>query len=247
MLLGFTKTLKLIFKIDVLLPILLLLTYIMFIFIIRGVLPSSDELITSFSTLYEKYGYEILFTAAFLETLVLINLFAPGMIALALGILFARTGHTDLTLVVLVISAGAISGYVIDYILGQYGFLDLFKRFGYQGLLSKATMQLKKFGSKGLIVSFINGNVGSFMSVAAGVAGIGWIEFLATAVFSTIVWVSLWSILIYALGDLFLIVIRKYFILLMVVFVGVLFLSAVWGKESKSKVKNQNSKLQVKT
>src|SRR6185369_4016997 len=90
---------RFIVKYDLILPIGLLLTYIVFLVVARRVVPTSDELVLVFQDLYSRYGYEIIFVSALLEGLVLINLFVPGMVALALGAIFARTGQIDLTLV----------------------------------------------------------------------------------------------------------------------------------------------------
>lgn len=210
---------------DLILPAFLLIAYAVFLFIIRGILPTSEELLTLFSKYYATYGYEILFVAALLESLVLINLFAPGQVALALGIVFSRTGETQLPLVILAVSCGVIVGFIIDYLVGYYGFGDVLKHFGQGSVFDKAKKELKKNGGRSIFISFINPNLGAYMSLAAGASKLEITMFGLIALFSILFWVIAWSLLIYSLGDVVLVIIKKYTLLLSAIFIGILIIS----------------------
>lgn len=227
------KFIKQIISFDLILPALLLIAYALFLFFIRGILPTSEELLKLFSTYYAQYGYEILFVAALLESLVLINLFAPGQVALALGIVFSRTGETDLPFVMLAVSCGVLIGFTIDYLVGYYGFGDLLQRFGQGGVFNKAKTELKKNGGRSIFISFINPNLGAYMSLAAGATKLEITLFGLIALFSIFFWVISWSLLIYALGDIVLIIIKKYTLLLSAIFVGILIISFAWKPSKK--------------
>ena len=215
---------------DLILPSLLLLAYATFLFFIRGILPTSEELVNLFSKYYATYGYEILFVAALLESLVLINLFAPGQVALALGIVFARTGETELPFVILAVISGIIIGFTIDYLVGYYGFSDLLKRFGQGGVFDKAKNELKKNGGRSIFISFINPNLGAYMSLAAGASRIEITMFGLIALFSICFWVIAWSLLVFALGDMVLVIIKKYTLLLSLIFIGILIVSLTYKR-----------------
>ena len=58
---------RFIVKYDLILPIGLLLTYIVFLVVARRVVPTSDELVLVFQDLYSRYGYEIIFVSALLK------------------------------------------------------------------------------------------------------------------------------------------------------------------------------------
>lgn len=210
---------KAIFSSDLALPILLLITYIIFLIIVRGVVPSGDELVEAFASLYQKYGYEIIFFSALLESLVLVNFFVPGQIGMALGIIFSRTGQTELPLVVLFVTLGSFLGYMTDFILGYFGFADIFDRLGFGHLLKKGRQQLVKFGKRGLILSFIHITIGAFSSLSAGTIKMNWLAFSTMALFSTLFWVTIWSIIIYNLGEVVLLLFRRYTFL--VIFMGI--------------------------
>lgn len=223
---------KAIIKNDLILPITLLATYIVFLIIARGVVPTSEELITVFADLYLKYGYEIIFVSALLEGLVLVNLFVPGMVALALGAVFARTGQTDLTLVILVASLGIILGYIIDFLMGFFGFGDTLKKIGYGGFLNTSKEKLMKFGNRGLIIGFFHSNVGSFLAFAAGMMRFNFVNFLIIAIASTLIWATLWGIAAYYFGDVFLYLIKKYSFLLVLLVFAFFVIAGYWKYRS---------------
>lgn len=219
-------------KIDLVLPIILVLTYLVFIVIARGVIPQAEEILAAFASLYQRYGYEIIFISAILEALVIVNLFVPGMTAIGIGALFARTGQIDLTLVVVAGSLGAISGYVIDYWLGSYGFGDIFQKLGYGKLLSQARDKLLKFKTRGLILSFIYPNVGAVLSLTAGAVGLKFVKFFTIASLSTFFWASVGAFLVYIIGDVFITILIKYSFLIILVLLAGIVLTRVWRMKS---------------
>ena len=168
--LQFLNLVRIVVKNDLILPLTLLMTYVVFLIVARGVVPTSEELVNLFASFYAKYGYEIIFVSALLEGLVLVNLFVPGMLALALGAVFARTGVTDLTLVIVTASFGTVFGYIIDFLMGYFGFGDTLKKLGYQSFLEVTNNRLKKYGNRGLIVGFFHSNIGSFFALTAGIS-----------------------------------------------------------------------------
>ncbi len=227
----FLKFSKISFGTDLILPSVLLISYAIFLYIIRGILPTSEELVNLFSEYYAKFGYEILFVAAILESLVLINLFAPGQVTLALGIIFSRTGETYLPFVMIAVASGMMVGVVIDYFIGYYGFGDILKKFKQESFFNSAKKELKKNGGGSIFISFINPNLASYLSLAAGASKLEMTMFFLIALFSILFWVTSWSLLIYALGDVFLIIIKKYALLLSAIFTAILLVSFTWKRK----------------
>ncbi len=224
--------LKDIFTSDLFLPILLLVVYVLFLIVARGVIPTGDELVATFSDLYSKYGYEIIGLASFLEALILVNFFIPGQVAMALGVIFSRTGETSLPLVVIVVVTGSFCGYVLDYILGYFGFSDILKKLGYGEFLKEAKVKLRKFGNRSLVLGFIHSNVAAFLSLIAGTIRMNFIVFVGIAFISTLFWASVWSILVYTFGDIFLIIIKRYTFLIVLIVLSGFLLTRIW-KNSK--------------
>lgn len=230
-----SKFLKIILGTD-LLPVALLFSYLILVFILKGVMPSGEEIINTFSNLYQKYGYEIIFFSALLEALIVVNLLVPGQIGMALGVVFARTGQTQLPLVIFFVVLGSVLGYLINYTLGYFGFSDILKKIGLGSYITETQKQLDKFGKRGLILSFIHVTIGSLSSFAAGTVKFNFPIFFLIALFSSIIWMTLWGLLIYALGEVFIEVFKKYSFFIFVLFIGVLLLGRFWkGFELKRK------------
>lgn len=224
---------QIILKSDLLFPVILVVVYVTFLFVARGVIPTGEEIVNSFAALYKKYGYEIIFAAAFLESLVLVNLFVPGQLAMALGAVFARTGQTELSLVILTASMGAITGYSLDFILGYFGFSDVIRKLGYGEFLNETKHQLKRFGKRGLILGFVHSNIGSFLSLVAGAIHFEWKVFILLASLSTFVWLTVWAIAVYILGDIFVEVFKRYAMLIVLVALSGMILMRFWKKDKE--------------
>lgn len=227
---NFFNFLRSIFSLSTAIPLVLITLYLVFLIFIKGAIPSTQEIIDHFASIYARYGYEIIFASAALEALVLVNLFVPGLIAMALGAIFARTGHMELTFVVLAATSGVMVGYIIDYFLGYFGFGDFFSKTGLGWMVKKAKQQLNKLGNHGLILGFAYPNVASFLSLAAGTTKMNFGWFILIAALSSAFWMPIWGIIIYSLGDIFLTVITKYSFLIGLVVAVSLLLAAIWRK-----------------
>lgn len=225
-------------KSDFLIPFLLIIVYILFVVFARGYLPTGEELVGAFATLYARYGYEIVFGAAVLESLVLVNFFTPGIVAMALGAIFARSGQLELTLVVALASAGAIIGYSVDFLLGYFGLGEILKRIGYGKFFTAAKKQLDQLGNRGLILGFIHPTSGSFLSLAAGFSGMRVVNFGGLALASVIFWTSLWGLLFYSTGEVLLLVLTRYSLLVVFLVMAFLILSKLWRKGKEEKTNN---------
>lgn len=230
------RWIKYIVENDLLLPVILLLVYLLFLALVKGTIPTSDEIIATFANLYQKYGYEIIFVSAFIESLIMVNLIVPGGAGLLLGVIFARTGQTELIPVILVACVGTVLGYILDYLLGYFGFADFLKKFGGKSLFSESKDKLKRFGKRTLILAFIHANIGSFVSFAAGAARFNFKVFLIIAVAATLFWATLWAMAVYAIGDIFIILFRKYSFLILVLVITGGVLNSLWkGRRESSR------------
>lgn len=227
------KFFRLIFSASVLIPLILISLYAAVFVFLRGALPTSQELLEHLTALYARFGYEVVFLGAFLEALILINLFVPGALAAGLGAVFARVGELDLTLVVVVATMGATLGYSLDFLLGYFGFAEVFKRFGLVRILTQARSQIEKAKVKTFAIGFIHTSTGSLLSVAAGTLKMNFFSFLPLALLSTLAWVSFWGLLIFAIGEVFLIMLAKYAWVLVLLTVSVWILTVIYGNSKK--------------
>lgn len=197
-------------------------------------MPSSEELVKELASLYKRFGYEVIFLGSLLEALILVNFFIPGAAAVAFGAVFARSGEVDLALAVIFASLGAIIGFLIDFLLGYFGFGQIFKKLGYGQLLERAKEKIQSSYSA-FSLGFIHPNLGSLVSLAAGTIKMRFLSFLGISALSTVAFFCLWGILFFAAGEVLLILLTRYFFVIMLLILSFWILTIIYGK-SKVKV-----------
>ncbi len=62
------------------------------VFSLKDVFPSGQEIYENFYNLFAKYGYEIVFIGAFLESALFISLLVPGTSIVLAGAYFSSIG-----------------------------------------------------------------------------------------------------------------------------------------------------------
>lgn len=211
-------------------PAILIIIYVVLILLLRSIFPSGKELVDFLETLYGRFGYEIITIGSFLESLILINFFVPGVLAVGFGVIFAKVGELDLTFVILAASSGAILGYILDFLLGRFGFGQLFERMGYKKTIDKTSGKIEKFDWKTFNLGFIHPNIGALVSLTAGTLKMNFKRFFILALLSTLVWYILWGLLIFALGKVFLTIFTKYVFLLFMLVGAIWILGILFGK-----------------
>lgn len=234
------KTLRILSEIlssNIVEPLVLVLIYAGFLYFIQGVMPSSERLVSHLESLYGRYGYEILFLSACAESLVVVNVFAPGMVALAFGGVFARTGHLNLTGAILAAVAGAIIGFVIDYFLGYFGFSKIVEKIAGIDALGSVKKRVDKTDIKIFSLGYFHPNLGSVISLAAGTVEMKFINFVFLSFVSTLAWFSLWGLVVYSTGDLVLNILNKYLSVIGLLFSSVWFLMFLYGRRKSKRQK----------
>ena len=73
------------------------------------------------------------------------------------------------------------------------------------------------------------------LAYAAGTTGFKFKDFLILAVLSTLFWSSLWGIAVYAVGEVFLTILKKYGFLLIIFLIVGMFLAKLWEEENEEK------------
>jgi membrane protein DedA with SNARE-associated domain len=187
-----------------------LLVFLAVFLLARGYIPSGDELVDLFNGLYAKYGFEILILSAFLEALFIINLFVPGQVSLALGIIFAKTHGRNLEVVILAACTGAILGYILDYLVGFLGLSSAMEKRGFKNQISRAIDVVDKTSNFKLSLGFIHPNLASFIAFGMGAVKTNFWQFLLVTVLATFLFVTFWSVLIYIFSEIIINIIRRY-------------------------------------
>lgn len=162
---------------------------------------TTEQLVQTITTFYEKYGYITIFLAAFIEALLLISLYLPASVAVLLGSILAAKGVLSLPLVILVGAVGVLSAYIIDYLLGKYGWYRVLAKFGLEETIEKSKKRLtSKKRIRLILLSCFHPNYGAITATAAGILSFSKKEFLFWFSVAQLFWCTFWGVLFFILG-----------------------------------------------
>jgi membrane protein DedA with SNARE-associated domain len=164
------------------------------------------EWIKALETLYDQYGYLIVFLGALGENTALLGLLLPGNSLALLGAFYARLGTLQLGWVIFFAWLGTVIGYHIDYLLGRYALAYLTTRWGkttlgrrlrLAGHIRLAQRMLYKHGGKAILISHVVGHLRSFVALSAGITRMKYHQFLLFEAIAALLWNTAFSLLGY--------------------------------------------------
>jgi membrane-associated protein len=185
--------------------------YVIVIIILRFNIPDTKTLIEMITVLYQKYGYLIVFISGILEALFLVGMYVPGTAAILLGAVVARSGAVSLPLIIFLGTVGMCIGYSINYYMGKHGWYHVLAKFGLEKGIVETEKKMKKYGVKAMFVGYISPNSGSLIATAAGVMKMPFGKFILLSALSQLFWSTVWGLVAYMLGPLFVEIALKYF------------------------------------
>jgi membrane protein DedA with SNARE-associated domain len=193
------------------LPFFVIVGYIVAIFLIKGRLPTPEDLINTIREWYMLYGNYLVFIAALLEATFLLGLYVPGSTVILFGAALSKSGAIGLPGVLILADVGLILGYTLNYFLGKYGWYHVLSKFGLEGGIQEAKEKIHKYGKGAFFVGYIFPNSGAFLSTAAGVMKVPFWQFFLYSVLSQTFWIVVWGSVAYFLGSFFVDLFMKYF------------------------------------
>ncbi|MFM2415173.1 MAG: hypothetical protein RI911_866 [Candidatus Parcubacteria bacterium] len=165
-----------------------------------GVPSDNDVLIEALKGWIQTYGFAVSIIGAFIEGLLLVGWYFPGSFIIFLTVILAGTIPNTI-IAVLVVSLGMYSAYIINFLLGKYGWYMLLAKFGLEPAVEDARKRLEQYGTKAIFMSFWNPGLASFTATAAGVIHYSFLRFLAEAAAAILVWNSVWGFIAYMIGE----------------------------------------------
>ncbi len=182
------------------LPIILILVYLVLLFIFKDLLPSGEEVIANFSKLFAKYGYEIVFFGAFLEAALVVDLFVPGASVVLAGAYFASTDLISYPIFLAVAATGFFLGFLLDYLIGYYGWSDILRKLGLGTKLDSVDKKVQKYGGKSFFLGYFHPDMATLFAVSAGIMRMNFKEFIIYNFLAGSVWLIIWTGAVYLLG-----------------------------------------------
>jgi membrane protein DedA with SNARE-associated domain len=159
--------------------------------------------------LLETWGYLAVFTLTLLESACIP---VPSEVTLGLGgalasgaVIGGAQGHLNLGLVIVVGIAGSVCGSLLAYVVGRTGGRALFDRYGKYVLLShldldKAETWFSRRGEWMVLYGRVLPFIRTFISLPAGMARMNVAKFTVLTTIGVSLWVTLLTVIGYALG-----------------------------------------------
>ncbi|MCC6252103.1 MAG: VTT domain-containing protein [Bacteroidia bacterium] len=155
---------------------------------------------------YDTAIYLILFLVIFIETGLVLMPFLPGDSLLFTAGLFARTGHLELSYILILLFIAAVLGDNVNYFIGKNIGLKMLqikfrgKRLVKQEYLTKTQDFYEKYGTKTIIMARFVPIVRTFAPFVAGVAEMKYRKFLSYDIFGGALWIGSLTMAGYFLG-----------------------------------------------
>lgn len=198
-----------------------------------------------FDWLFANYGtmiYIVLFLVIFIETGLVAMPFLPGDSLLFTAGLFARSGHLNLSYLLILLFIAAVVGDNCNYWVGRKIGLKIFtlkikgKVLVKKEYLDKTHVFFEKHGTKAIIMARFVPIVRTFSPFAAGVAEMNYRKFVSFDILGGALWIGSLTIAGYLLGEVEFI--RKHIdlVCLAIILVSVLpiIFGIIKGKRSKT-------------
>ncbi|MBD0382568.1 DedA family protein [Paenibacillus sedimenti] len=152
-------------------------------------------------TLFEQYGYLVLFLGLFAESLALPF---PGELAMAISGHMSALGSFNILLVILYSYLGAIFGTIVTYYLGYKLGTPFFEKYGKfffmnQERIVKVTKWFDKYGDKLILVSYYIPGLRHFTGYVSGILKVR----LRTFILYNFTGGFLWTLTYVMIGNVF--------------------------------------------
>lgn len=211
-------------------PLIIIVVYLISGMLARNLLPSGDQIYTNFANIFAKYGYMIVLIGSILEAALIIDFFIPGGSIIIAGAFFSGQDVLDYPLFLLVCLVGTTIGFIIDYVVGYFGWSGILRKFGLGDHLKNAQSRIDKFGPKAFFLGYVHPDVGSFYAVAAGVLELPIKKFLLYSLPNIFFWLLFWTLPIFIFGSVVKDFLSKYILLITVIIIGIAVIPGIVAK-----------------
>lgn len=202
-------------------------------------LPAETEMVTIVSSWLGTYGLYLVLIGSFVEALLFIGVYFPGSIVIFLSVALAPDVKIAIA-TVLCVSLGMLLGYLVNYLLGKYGWYKLFLKLGMKNGIERAQVKMQTNDIRYVFYTYWNPGLAAFTATAAGILNVSYKRFGLLSVIAIIFWNTFWGVLVYSLGEASLMLI-DFTVVLKIAAVWIVFelLMLLWRKYKKLTLNNK--------
>lgn len=151
----------------------------------------------------EPYGYWAVFAGVMLESF---GVPMPGESLLIAAALMGSKGYMHILPVLVCAWLGTVVGDNLSYGVGRFGRRNLIPKYGRIVFLTERRLGavesfFRRYGAPVVIVARFFEGLRQLNGIAAGIAEMAWLRFLACNAIGAALWVCFWGTLFYQLGE----------------------------------------------
>lgn len=165
-------------------------------------MPDPERVFEVVSALFKTHGLWIVGLSAFVEGLVLVNLYFPGSAVILIAVITFRGDPIGAASVVTVTMFAFVLAAFCNYAIGFFGLHHLIRRLGGGPWLDKAHRWYEAKGHRAVLLAYWHPNLGAFVAVACGNGHLDFHRFLRFVIVAVIAWNTLWGALAYHFASL---------------------------------------------
>jgi membrane protein DedA with SNARE-associated domain len=181
-------------------PLSVLVTFIS-MYIIWNVfnLPPAEVLTVQLNDWFHLYGPIVILGSAFIEGILLIGGYFPGVFIIFVSVVTATSLSEALTRIVFG-TIGLILAHIVNYVLGRYGWYKLLVKFGLGKSIEEMQNKLLKKGTLAIFASYWLPKLSALTDTAAGILHMPFKKFVISSILASIFWNFLVGIVVFFIG-----------------------------------------------
>lgn len=198
-------------------------------------LPPEERLIEIARFYFDKYGLAILLVSSVVEGTVLVGWYYPGSLIIFLGVILAGKDIEKVAVAVGTITLGLFFAYIINFLLGKYGWYRLLLKFGLRNALEDAKERVSKHGLIAIFMSYWQPNLAALVATSAGILDFSFTKFFLYSLIAVSIWNTFWGTLVYFVGEGALSLVGLRFVFL-AIFVWIIY--RIWNGRGKEEARD---------
>jgi membrane protein DedA with SNARE-associated domain len=198
-------------------------------------LPPQEEVIEIARFYFEKYGLAILLVSSVVEGIVLVGWYYPGSLIIFLGVILAGKDVEKVVEAVGMITVGLFFAYIINFLLGKYGWYRLLLKFGLRDALEDAKERVSKHGLLAIFMSYWQPNLAALVATSAGILDFSFAKFFIYSLVAAVLWNTFWGALVYTIGEGALSLVGLRFVFL-AIFLWIIY--RIWNNKTREEERN---------
>ena len=162
-------------------------------------LPTPTELAAIGERFYKDYGLWVVFAAAVIEGLFMVNFYFPGSFVIVLAVIIVPHTFSALAPIALIVWLAFLLAGSINYCLGKFGFYKALLFLGHRSIIDRTQQWMDRKGKWAIFIAGVHQNILAVMQVCMGIARVGVLKTLVLSAVSLAIWIPVSTVVVAAI------------------------------------------------